>query len=281
MGNIDALSFYIYDAGYIIANTIARRPFGKGKPVRGQSLLFHEFIQSWLGYEFVKVLVIFGLQPTHLNNSLKDWFKDLHDIFSYMTTKKPDLRKRAHEILKVLFDKDKTQHNGHWTRVQFGTKSRFFDRPNGILSLVVLTWLRQLQQFFLNDEYKDKNGDWNIFGKYTGTTTNNMKETTPLTNINFSSVSSPNTLTQITKIKQFKPKEDIKEVCTSLEEWALHILHAPENIQLKKLYNNDSETQHRVDKIIASQKEKPQKMFHITNTPLPYIKHTTDTNTNN
>ncbi len=68
-----------------------------------------------------------------------------------------------------------------------------------------------------------------------------------------------------------------------MEEWALrlHILHAPEDIQLKELYNNDSETQHRVDKVIASKKEKSQKMFHITNTPLPYIKHTTDTNTNN
>ncbi len=109
MGNIDALSFYIFDAGYIIANTIARRPFGKGKTVGGQSLLFHEFIQSWLGYEFVNVLVIFGLQPTHLNNSLKDWSKDLHDIFSYMTTKKPDLRKRAHKILKVF--STRTRHN--------------------------------------------------------------------------------------------------------------------------------------------------------------------------
>jgi hypothetical protein len=109
--------------------------------------------------------VIFGLQPTHLNNSLKAWTKDLHDIFSYMTTKKPEFKKRAHKIFEVLFDKDKTQHNGHWTRVQFGTKSRFFDQPNSILSLIVLTWLHQLQQFFLNDEYKDKNGDWNIFGK--------------------------------------------------------------------------------------------------------------------
>jgi hypothetical protein len=68
MGNIDTLSFYIYDAGYIIANTIARSPFRKGKPDRGQSLLFHEFIQSWLEYESVKVLVIFRFQPTHINN---------------------------------------------------------------------------------------------------------------------------------------------------------------------------------------------------------------------
>jgi hypothetical protein len=42
--HIDALLFYIYDAGYDIANSIARQPFGPGKPDRGQSLLFHKFI---------------------------------------------------------------------------------------------------------------------------------------------------------------------------------------------------------------------------------------------
>jgi hypothetical protein len=76
-----------------------------------------------------------------------------------------------------------------------------FSKIMATLSLVVLTWLQQLQQFFLNEEKKDKNGDWNNFGKYTGTTTNNLKDTTLLANFNFSSVSTPNVLTQITKIK--------------------------------------------------------------------------------
>jgi hypothetical protein len=120
--DIDALSFYIYDARYVIANSIARQPFGLGKADRGQSLLYHEFIQSWVGYELVKVLVVFGLQPTHLNNSLKEWSKDFHDIFSYMLTKKPELKGRANEILNVLFHK--TLHNGHWKHVQFGTKKK-------------------------------------------------------------------------------------------------------------------------------------------------------------
>ncbi len=58
------LVFYICDAGYVIANSIARWTFGLGKADRGQSLLFHEFIQSWVGYELVKILVVFRLQPT-------------------------------------------------------------------------------------------------------------------------------------------------------------------------------------------------------------------------
>ncbi len=85
---IDALSFYIYDAGCVIANLIARRPWPTGNEDRGQSLLFHEFIQSWVGYELVKVLVSFGLQPTKLNPNLKKWSPDLYDIYCYMLTKK-------------------------------------------------------------------------------------------------------------------------------------------------------------------------------------------------
>ncbi len=42
--HIDALLFYIYDARYVIANSIARQPFGLGKADRDQSLLFHKFI---------------------------------------------------------------------------------------------------------------------------------------------------------------------------------------------------------------------------------------------
>jgi hypothetical protein len=120
--------------------------------------------------------VTFGLQPITLNSSLKNWSKDLHDIFTYMQSKNPDLKGRAEKILEVLFTK--TLHSGHWSCVQFGARTKFFEQSNHILSLVVLTWLCQLQQFFLNDEHRHKNGDWNNLEKYTGVTTNPMKNTT-------------------------------------------------------------------------------------------------------
>jgi hypothetical protein len=249
---------FIYDAGYVKANSIARQPFGLGKTDRGQNLLFHEFIQSWVGYELVKVLVTFGLQPTCLNSSLKEWSQDLPDIFMYMQTKKPELKGRATEILDVLFNN--TVHSGHWSHVQFGMKKKIFQRNNSILSLVILTWLQQLQQFFLNEEKKDKNGDWNNFGKYTGTTTNNLKDTTPLANMNFSSVSTPNVLTQSTKIKQFKPFEEIKGVCTSLEEWAIRILKPDQEFQLEELYDNDPETAQHWDRVMGEKKRTPFKI---------------------
>jgi hypothetical protein len=63
------------------------------------------------GYELVKVLVTFRLQPTCLNSSLKDWSQDVHIIFTYRQTKNPDLKGRATEILDVLFNN--TVHSGH------------------------------------------------------------------------------------------------------------------------------------------------------------------------
>ncbi len=124
-------------------------------------------------------------------------------------------------------------------------------------------------------------GTGTFFGKYSGTTTNNMKDSTPLANINFSIVSEPNILTQITKTKQFKPKEDIKGVCTSLEDWVLHIPYPNETLQMNKLYDNDSETAQHLDRVISSQHERSQKMFNITTTVFPSAKDNIDSNTEN
>jgi hypothetical protein len=49
-------------------------------------------------------------------------------------------------ILDVIFTK--TEHNGHFTSIRFGGKSHIEKMQNNILFLVVLTWLRQLLQYF-------------------------------------------------------------------------------------------------------------------------------------
>ncbi len=73
-----------------------------------------------------------------------------------MQTKKAELKDDATQILDVLFND--TLHSGHWSKVQFSTKQEFLQRNNSTLSLVIMTWLCQLQQFLL-DENTDKNGD--------------------------------------------------------------------------------------------------------------------------
>jgi hypothetical protein len=47
------LSWYVHDAAHVIATKIAKKPFDGID--RGDSLLFQEFIQSWVGYELMKV----------------------------------------------------------------------------------------------------------------------------------------------------------------------------------------------------------------------------------
>jgi hypothetical protein len=93
-------------------------------------------MQSWVGYELVKVLVTFELQLVDLSDSLTP---DLYDVFSYMQTRKAELKNNATQILDVFFND--TLHSGHWSKVQFGTKQKFLQRNDTTLSLVILTWL--------------------------------------------------------------------------------------------------------------------------------------------
>ena len=237
------MSFYVYDAGFVIATSIAKRPFPTRKPDRGQSLLFHEFIQSWVGFELVKVLVTYGLQPITLSNKLKTWSPDLHTIFTYMLTKEQKMKTRAEEILEVLFSK--TLHCGYWSHVQFGTRKKFFEQNNSVLCLVILTWMRQLQEFFLDVEKLPSNGNWNKWGKYTGVTSNPYTKNAPLLNINFSTIEKPGFIEQITSVHQFKPNEEVPGVCTSLEEWAFRILKPKHQVQFTELVEYDVESEER------------------------------------
>jgi hypothetical protein len=82
-----------------------------------------------------------------------------------------------------------------------------------------------------------------------GTTQNFLKNTAPLVSINFSKYSTQNNLTHITQVKQFKPFEEKKGVCISLEEWALHILQPNKEFQLKVLYVNDPEIAQHWDRV--------------------------------
>jgi hypothetical protein len=64
------LSFYVYDTGFILANSIAKHLYGTKKADTDQSLLFCEFVQIWVGYELAKVLVM--LQLVDSSDSLKE-----------------------------------------------------------------------------------------------------------------------------------------------------------------------------------------------------------------
>jgi hypothetical protein len=104
-----------------------------------------------------------------------------------------------------------------------------------------------------------------------------MKDTTPLANINFSAAAKPKVLTQITNVSQFKPNEDITGVCTSLEEWAFHILKPNQAVQLQVLVDTDSETASRIERV----QEEILQEFKITTTDFTSDTNNIDTENNN
>ena len=108
--------------------------------------MFQDLIHSWVGYELVKVLLSFGLTPK-ICEDLEEWSPDLFNVFTYMGDKKRETKKNeAERILTILFQK--TQHNSYFAKLLLGSKANFEKMPNAILPLVVLTWLRQLQEYF-------------------------------------------------------------------------------------------------------------------------------------
>jgi hypothetical protein len=78
------LFWYVHDAAHVIATKIAKKPFNGND--RGNSLLFQESIQSWVGYELVKVLNVFGQQPK-IRTDLADWSPDLFAMFTYLSNR--------------------------------------------------------------------------------------------------------------------------------------------------------------------------------------------------
>ena len=140
------LSWYVYDAGQVIATKIAKKPLHGID--RGNSLGFQEFIQSWVGYELVKVLNVFGLQPK-IRSDLEAWSPDLFATFSYLcnrTTSNDQHKKKAFKILDLIFDE--TEHNSYFVKLNFGSKEKFKTATNSSLYLLILTWLRQLDNTF-------------------------------------------------------------------------------------------------------------------------------------
>jgi hypothetical protein len=157
------LSWYVHDAAHVIATKIAKNPFDGND--RGDSLLFQVLIQSWVGYVLVKVLNVFGLQPK-IRTDLADWSPDLFATITSLSNRTNDQHKdKATKMLGLLFDQ--TEHNSYFGKFNFGSKENFKTLNNSSLYLLILTWLRQLEQYYYNFEgSRDFRSDWNKYRKY-------------------------------------------------------------------------------------------------------------------
>jgi hypothetical protein len=149
---------------------------------RGAFNLFHELMHSWVGYELVQVLLNFGLSPK-IQQDLEDWSLDLFNLFSYLGNKQRDPSKKEHaeHLLTILFDR--TLQNGYFAKLPFGSRDIFAKMTNTTLALVVLTWLRQLQEYFYKIGDANENGDWNVHRKYCPVKAKHVSREFPLDNM--------------------------------------------------------------------------------------------------
>jgi hypothetical protein len=120
--------------------------------------MFQELMNSWVGYNLVKVLLNFGLSPKNWQD-LEDWSPDLLNIFSYLGIKQQDPSQKEHveHLLTILFDR--TLNNGYFAKPPFRSRDKFAKMTNTALALVVLTWLRQLKEYFYKIGGANENRD--------------------------------------------------------------------------------------------------------------------------
>jgi hypothetical protein len=161
----------------------------------------------------VKVFNVFGLQPK-ISTDLADWSPDLFATFTYLSNRTNNQHKdKATKMLDLLFDQN--GHNSYFGNLNFGSKEKFKTLSNSSLYLLILTWLRQLEQYYYNFEGSgDFRSDWNKYGKYFGT--NSTFKAAPLANINMAQTNEVRT--PVTHVKYFEP-DDMPGVCVLLEEW--------------------------------------------------------------
>ena len=129
------LPWYVYDAAQVIATKIAKKPFDGID--RGDSLVFQDFIQSWDGYELVKMQNVFSLQPKK-RSDLATWSPDMFATFTYLSNRSNDRHKdKATKTLHLLFDQ--TEHNSDFVKLNFGSKEKLKTLNNRSMFLLILT----------------------------------------------------------------------------------------------------------------------------------------------
>ena len=184
--------------------------------------MFEHIIHSWVGYELVKILLKYGLSPS-VRSDLNDWSQDLFELFAYFGEKKRDSTKKPATQLTILFDK--TEHCSYFEKLPFGKKSRFEKMDNTTIPLVILTWLRQLQEHVFKLPGSSSQADWSDLGRYFAQPPS-KSVSKGVNHVHLSNANSPG----VHKMKSFddiKPKKKGKgtdKVVRSLSEWADRIL---------------------------------------------------------
>jgi len=150
---------------------------------RGGPGIYEEMIKTWVLYELVKVLYLFGLNPG-ISNSCE---LAAPEIYQYLLDMEEGYAtKESVELNNILFNL-----TNYKSRFSSKSKECTFANVSATtwvadvqyqIPFLILTWMRHLQEYFFEDE----NRQWNSLGRYTPTTkpTSDEKKN-PLTAVYF------------------------------------------------------------------------------------------------
>jgi hypothetical protein len=154
------LSWFIKDVSFILAHHLTKLPLSfvtkdpKAKD-RGKHATYEEMIQTWVTYEVVKVMYLFGLSPTPRSNLGKiapEIEKYILHIESNKLDDDDDDENDEYEEIKntheIIFKN--TQHSGLFEKCTFAswTEAKWKEDVKYMIPFLLLAWLRQLQQYF-------------------------------------------------------------------------------------------------------------------------------------
>ncbi len=199
-------------------------------------------IQTWVTYELVKVIYIFGLNPSP-NDSLNNFAPEIDNYIAYLRTgdeddKHMDDAKAIHELLMKH-----TLHIGVFHKCSFAKVETpvWNNDVKYMIPIVILTWLRQLGEYF----FRYENETWAVLGDYLGNEKDEPKNP-------FGNVVLKNKSGQTYRVKEYaniKPdktyKKKRKAVCTSLEEWAMCLLKPNLPKKLQEATDSDDKSKQR------------------------------------
>ncbi len=116
--------------------------------------------------------------------------------------------------MTILFSK--TLHNSYFTKLPFGSKANFEKMPNALLPLIILTWLRQLQEYFFEINDSKEAADWNKYGKYCAVRASQVDKDFPLDSVHMMKANSSGNV-KVESFEYIKPdKANNKLVIKSL-----------------------------------------------------------------
>jgi hypothetical protein len=152
----------------VISNSLAYVPLQFRD--KGKHNTFMEMFQTWITYEVVKILFLYGLNPKP-SDRIHDVAPEIGKYILHMTDPSDESYASARKVQDIFFKK--TQHSSIFSRCNFSHVAAvtWKDDVKFMIPFLLMTLLRQLQQYFKTKSYRhtwSKLGNYTPIDRYTG-----------------------------------------------------------------------------------------------------------------